>query len=123
MKSLIESILDDSEDIISGAETDVVKGMSKLGDILKRLGPTSLKSRGTNGNTDVFGNKLGVGDIFFIFGHADYPVVGYYIYGYKRNRLVAKKFAYESNGNITNIGSEMEYIDNVSGKIKWPIKV
>jgi hypothetical protein len=121
MKSLTESILDNPEDVMNGAETGAVKAIADLFRTMKQIGSTAAEERTRKQDMDVFGNKLNVGDIFIDFSHSMYPVVGYYIYGIKRKRLVAKRFVYDK-GRIFE--DEIEtYIDGIHGKIKWPIKV
>ena len=121
MKSLTESILGNPEDIMNGAETDSVKAIANLVRIMKQIAPKSAEERTAKQDVDVFGNKLTAGDIFLNFSNVEYPVVGYYISGIKRKRLVAKQFVYV-NGQVVEENEDV-YIDNIYGKIKWPIKV
>ena len=121
MKSLTESILSNPEDIMNGAETDAVKAIADLIRIMKQIAPKAAEERTAKRDVDIFGNKLDVGDIFFNFGNIEHPVVGYYISGIKRKRLVAKQFVY-MNGQVVEENEDV-YIDNIYGKIKWPIKV
>ena len=121
MKSLTESILGNPEDIMSGAETDAVRAIADLVRTMKQIAPKATEERTTKRDVDAFGNKLDVGDIFLNFGNVIYPVVGYYIYGIKRKRLIAKQFIYEK-GQVIESGEEV-YVDGIYGKIKWPIKI
>jgi len=121
MKSLTESILGNPEDIMNGAETDAIKTIAELVRTMKQIAPKSAEERTTKRDVDAFGNKLDVGDIFLNFGNVVYPVVGYYIYGIKRKRLIAKQFIYEK-GQVIESGEEV-YVDGIYGKIKWPIKI
>lgn len=120
MKSLTESILGDPEDVMNGAETGAVKAIADLIRTMKQVGSVAAEERTTKQNVDVFGNKLNVGDIFFTFSSSMYPLVGYYISGIKRKRLVAKRFDYDKGAIVE--GDE-SYVDGIKGKIKWPIKV
>ena len=120
MKSLTESILGDPEDVMNGAETSAVKAIADLIRTMKQVGAIAAEERTTKRNADVFGNKLDVGDIFFTFSNSMCPLVGYYISGIKRKRLVAKRFEYDKGAILEE---DEEYVDGINGKIKWPIKV
>ena len=124
MKSLTESILGNPEDIMNDAETDAVKAIADLVRTMKQVGSVAAEERSAKQDVDVFDNKLNVGDIFFSFGNSMYPLVGYYISGIKRKRLVAKRYVYK-NGNVSQDMNDetVIYVDNIYGKIKWPIKV